>query len=416
MVGGAVALALALRLAYVLATLDHTLMADEEAYDEIGRFAADGDFLWSTIPYGDPHASMWKAPGYPAWVGLVYAILGAEPDRLFAAQVIVFTPLTIGLAWLLGRRLFTPAVGVVTAFAVAIYPNAWQFDVRLYPEVVAIPLTLGVLILTLTWERISLRHAALTGIAIAVLVLVKPSSLAMLAPVAIMWVARCGWRSGAGRFAVTLLAMVLVIAPWSIRNHNLEPDHFIPISIQNAAAYGVFNDDAANDREHPWAWRPVPARDRDLLETPRSEGEFYAELNRRAREYLEEHPTAFFKALYYNGFTRLWDLRPPGDVLREVAPQGRTRAVAIAGLAMYWPLLALALVGLVLLWRAGRRALVLAVLALALAASVVHVSVAVTRYRAVYEPLIVVLAASVVVPPAVRAASRRGRAADPAVR
>jgi hypothetical protein len=91
-------------------------------------------------------------------------------------------------------------------------------------------------------------------------------------------------------------------------------------------------------------------------------------------------------------------VRPPGDTLREVPFQGRTRAVAATGYYLYWPLVLLALAGLVRLWRDHRREVVLAVLLLAAAASVVHVSVAVTRYRAVYEPLIVVLAASVVAP------------------
>ena len=398
LVGIAIGLGIALRLAYVLVTQGHTLAGDEVEYDIEARFVAAGDFLWSTTPYGDPHASMWKTPGYPAVLGLLYWILGESPDRAMAVQSALAAPVTIGLSWALGRRLFTPAVGVLAALVVAVYPNAWQFDVRLFAEVIATPLTLVVLLLALTSAVVGVRRAAVTGLALGLLILVKPSGSALVAPIAVMWWAACGFKAGLGRLAVTLLVAGLVVAPWSIRNYDLDSDNFVPLSVQGAAAYGVFNDDAANDPEHPWAWRPAPSRDRELFETRRSEGELYHELQERAQAYLRDHPTAFVKALYYNGVTRLWDLRPPGDALREVPFQGRTRAVAATGFYLYWPLLLLALAGLVRLWRERRRAVVLAVLLLAVAASVVHVSVAVTRYRAVYEPLIVVLAASVVAP------------------
>jgi hypothetical protein len=405
-VAGAVVLGIALRLAYVLATQGHTLAGDEIEYDIEGRFAAAGQFLWSTTPTGEPHASMWKTPGYSAWVGLLYALLGRSPDRVMAVQAVVFAPITIGLSWALARRLFTPAAGMVTAALVAVYPNAWQFDVRLYAEVLATPLTLLVLLAALTAQRPGWRRAALTGVALGALVLVKPSGIALAAPVAVMWLMTSGLRTGALRLAATLAVAGLVVAPWVVRNYTLDSEHFVPLSVQGAANYGVFNDDSANDRENPWAWRPVPRRDRALFASRPSEGELYHELNRRGRAYLADHPTAFVKALYYNGVTRLWDLRPPEDALREVSFQGRTREVAIAGLAMYWPLLALALAGLVGLWRARRREIVVAVLALAAVASVLHVSVAVTRYRAVYEPLVVTLAASVLAPGVVRVARR----------
>jgi len=51
---------------------------------------------------------------------------------------------------------------------------------------------------------------------------------------------------------------------------------------------------------------------------PRSDGELYAALNRRARRYVAAHPWSVGKAFFYNGITRVWDLRPPGDMLFEV--------------------------------------------------------------------------------------------------
>ena len=79
------------------------------------RFAAAGQFLWTTTPYGDPHASTWKAPGYPAFVGLLYKVFGDSPDRAMTFQAVISAPLTVGLSWAFARKLFTPAVGIVVA-------------------------------------------------------------------------------------------------------------------------------------------------------------------------------------------------------------------------------------------------------------------------------------------------------------
>ncbi len=62
----AIALGLALRVAYVLVTYDHTLAGDEPEYYLEGLRATEGRWFWTDRPFGIPHAGMWKSPGYPA--------------------------------------------------------------------------------------------------------------------------------------------------------------------------------------------------------------------------------------------------------------------------------------------------------------------------------------------------------------
>lgn len=391
LVAAAVVVAVGVRLAYVLLTQDHALAGDEVEYDIEARYAADGRFLWTTTPYGEPHASTWKAPVYPALLGALYALVGPAPDRALVLQTLLLAPLTILATWQLGRRLAGPAVGVVAAFGVALYPGAWQYDVRLYSESVSTPLTTATLAVLVA--AASRRSWALVGGLVGVGVLVRPSSVLLLAGVAVVAWARHGPRGGTARLLAVVAIAVAVVAPWSVRNALL-PGPWVPVSVQSGAAYGVFNDDAAQDDEHRWAWRPLPRRDVDLFARERTDGELYRDLLGRAGDYVRENPGSVPRAFWANGVQRLWDLRSPSDALFEVQFEGRTRAVAAVALGAYWPLLALAVGGLVRLWRSGRRDVVLAVAALALASSVVYTTDGGTRYRAPLEPLVVVLAAT----------------------
>jgi len=383
----AMALGLALRVAYVLVTQDHVLAGDEPEYDTQARFFADGRLYWSTTPYGDPHPSVWKAPGYPTWVGTLYWLLGPGALRVLLVQTLL-GPLTIFLTWLLARRLLGMRVALAVLPIAALYPNMWQWEARLYPEALALPLALVVFLVVLDRPPTP-RLAILTGGLMAALLLVRPTSGFIFAGIAVAWWVAAGWRRSLALTAAALAVAALLIAPWTLRNARVT-DAFVPISIQDAALSGTFNDDAANDPVYPWAWRSRVRRDEDIFRSPRGDDEFRDALQERAFDYIADHPSALPKAFFWNGLSRTWDVRRPGRALDEVRFEGRTDEVAAVGLAIYYVLLVAALVGL---WRLRRRReLVLPVLAMALAASVVFTVAAATRYRLPLEPLIVILA------------------------
>lgn len=403
----AILLAIAVRVAYVVITRGHVLAGDEPEYDLQARFLVDGQWFFSSTPFGDPHQSTWKAPVYGTFLGLVYLVTGSGVDKALLVQSVLLAPLAVGLTFLLGRRLFSSTVGLAAAFVVAVYPNTWQFDVRLYSEALANPVTVLALILLLTSRRPALLGAVIGGA-----LLIRPSSLFLLAAAAVAFWATGGLRTGTRQLAITTGVALLVVAPWSIRNATLDGP-WVPISVQSAALYGTFNDDAANDEALPYKWRPLPARDVELFrpENRVTDGELYQELNERALDHIKEHPESVPNAFLRNGVQRLWDLRPPGQALDDTRFEGRTREVTAVGLALYYPLLLLALVGLRRLTRAQQ----LTIGALVLAASVVYLGDAGTRYRAPIEPLIVVLAmAALPLPARVRAWLGDGSGAAPA--
>jgi 4-amino-4-deoxy-L-arabinose transferase-like glycosyltransferase len=391
LLGGAMALGLAIRLAYVLLTSGHTLAGDEVEYDIQGRFIEQGMWFWSTTPYGEAHPSLWKTPGYTVWVGLLYLVLGPDPDRVLIVQTLI-GPVTIALTWALGRRLFTPAVGLAAALVVAVHPFAWQFETRLFAESLVTPLTLLLLLLVLE-RRPSPRWAALVGLLAGAMILVRPSALYVLPLVVAAWIVAAGWRRGLGMSAVTAGVVVLAIAPWAVRNYEVS-GAFVPLSVQGAAPYGTFNEEAASDEDFPFAWRILNDRDRPLLvrEEPLPDAVLAARLRENTLEYIRANPLSVPQAFFWNGVVRLWDVRPPAGALAEVSFQGRSALLTKVGLGLHYVLLPLAIVGLV---RARRRAGILVpVVVLVLSASLVYTSIGGTRYRAPLEPLIAVLAAS----------------------
>jgi len=380
---------LAVRVGYVLATYDHMLAGDEPEYYLEGLRATQGKWFWTDRPFDIPHAGMWKSPGYPAFVGVVYTVLGVGVGKLLLLQTVLLGPIVIVLIWLLARRLFDARVATVAAFLGALYPHMWQWEGRLYPEALALPL--GILLLLLVLERQPTpRLAVAVGAVLAASLLVRPTAFFFLAGVAVAWWLAAGLRRGTLMLGLSVLVMVVLIAPWAARNYRVA-DAFIPLSMQDAAAYGTFNDEAADDPRSPYAWRVRTAREAPLFSGPPiPDAEFRRTLQRRALHYIKEHPDSLPKAFFWNGLSRTWDIRRPQYAIDEVAFEGRNKQVSIVGIALYYVLLAAALVAL---WRLrARRTLVYPLLAMALGASVVFTSAAATRYRLPLEPALVVLA------------------------
>ncbi|HEV2723965.1 MAG TPA: glycosyltransferase family 39 protein [Thermoleophilaceae bacterium] len=390
----AIAAGLAVRVAYVLATHDHTLAGDEPEYYLEGLRATEGKWFWTDRPFDIPHPGMWKSPGYPAWVSAVYLVLGVGVGKLLLLQTVLLGPVVILLLWLLARRLFDSRVAGAAAFVGALYPHMWQWEGRLYPEALALPL--GILLLLLVLERVPAPGlAVVVGAVMAASLLVRPTAFFFLPGVAVAWWMAAGLRRGTLMLGLAVLVMVALIAPWTARNYRVAND-FIPLSMQDSAAYGTFNDDAANDPRSPYAWRVRTAREEELFNGPPiPDAEFREELQSRALDYIKEHPDSLPKAFFWNGLSRTWDIRRPQYAIDEVGFEGRNEEVSVVGIAIYYVLLAAALVGL---WRLrARRTLVFPLLAMALAASVVFTSAAATRYRLPLEPMIVVLACTVLV-------------------
>lgn len=396
LVGGAMAAALFLVLAYVAARYGHALAGDQIEYDLQGRFFADGMAWWTTTPFGIPHPTAWKAPGYPLWVGAWYSLLGDSPTAVAVAQAFL-APVTVLITWLLARRLFGPTVAILAAWITAVFPLVWEWNGLLYSEALAVPLTMLAILLFLGREEVTPRLAVGVGAVIGVAMLVRPSSVFLCAGVLASFALAAGLRRGIALTALSVGVAALLIAPWTIRNY-VQFDALLPLSVQDGAIAGTFNAESANDPVWPYAWRAEPRGVREVFR-PRNavdDAELLRKLRTLGFDYIKEHPSSVPQAFFWNGITRFWDVRRPARAVDEVRFEGRSKPVTQIGLAMYYLLLPLSLFGL---WKArSRREIVVPVLALALASSLVFTVVSGTRYRAPIEPLIVTFACAALVP------------------
>lgn len=392
--GAAMAATVLLVWAYVLG-IEHELGGDEIGYHADALLYADGHWLWSASPFGNPHPSAWKTPIYPIWLGGLYSFLGVEARGAGLIQGLLLAPLTVLLTWLLARRLFTPPVAAIAAVLIAAFPLSWEYFGLLFPEALAIPFTLAALLVFVDREPTP-RLAALTGFLIGVNMLIRPSAMFLAVACAASFIVVAGLRRGVAMTALAGLVAVLTIAPWTVRN-AIELDGLIPLSVQDAAVYGTFNEESAADN---FQWRPVlqdpPEAFARLERGEIGEPELRSELYAFAGEYIRDHPASVVKAAFHNGIRRIWDLRPPSEALTESDFAGRSRTVRGIGLAMYYLLLPAALIGL---WRLRRRReLFYPVLVTVASIALIFAVIGTTRYRAPLEPVIAILAASAAIP------------------
>jgi hypothetical protein len=228
--------------------------------------------------------------------------------------------------------------------------------------------------------------------------LIRSNSFVFLLAIIAGWLVTLPLKVTVRHAAVALGLTALMLVPWTIRNYHISDGAFVPLSVQDGAISGTFNADTAADTKYRWAWRPVPRRDVDIFSTPRSDAELLHDLRSRAITYIKAHPASLYKAFFWNGITRFWDLRHPGYVTRDVDLfEGGRKWVTLVGLVMYWLMLPFMLIGL---WRLRhRRAVFVTLVTIGFLSSLLGTAASGTRYRATIEPIIVILACSVLAYP-----------------
>jgi hypothetical protein len=338
------------------------------------------------------------SPGLPLFVAGLYAVSGGNHPQFARIVLALIGTLSVLFAYLIARRLgriqrtlkkspyrgpnsagaeFVPALA--GALVVAIYPALLEYQGMLMSEPAAASLLSGGVLAALwAWDGGRWRWL-LPGVLFGALALARPEYLAIAGLVALavfVREARGDWRGSLIRAAIFLLGLVVIVAPWTIRN-AVALDRFVPIStgggqVLFAGTYLPSDGDpekvgAEVVAENPDLFVPRDARQLRLeqilarLADNRHPGmETDEALSKMGKEQLWDDVSD--EPVEYAGFvaTKVWRIwsHGPRDVMREPLWE-----------VLHWLLVVLGLAGLAILaWQRRWEALLIGTIFLAITA------------------------------------------------
>ncbi len=204
---------------------------DAAAYATIGANLDRGEGF-TLGPAATQPASDYS-PGLPLLAAGIYELSGGVHERLARVVLALVGSLSVLFCFLIGRRLAGFWAGLIGAAAVAIYPALLEYQGMLMSEPLAAAL-LSAAVLAMLWadDSTARKRWLAPGLLLGALALTRPEYLAVSLPIAVVVFARRGrqsWRPGLEQAAIMLVGLVVVIAPWTVRN-EIVFGRFVPIS------------------------------------------------------------------------------------------------------------------------------------------------------------------------------------------
>ena len=223
------ALALALRLFLIFALPPGPHLGDEMEYDQLARSILDGKGF--SRPDGTPTAC--RPPFYPIVVALIYWLFGPGDIAVFIIQGILLAVTSV-LIYLMGRAIYGSRVGLVAGLGGAVYPMLIFPARELLSETLLI-LLFAAAIFVLLKSRGRYFMTFWAGLFLALSLLTKPVAL-FAAPFFLFWIWRHQGRKRVKALCLFLLAIILIILPWTIRNYRTF-DAFVPLTTVGGLAF-----------------------------------------------------------------------------------------------------------------------------------------------------------------------------------
>ncbi len=219
---------------------------DTKFYDASAKALAEGK---GYINFEQKPTARWPI-GYSATVASLYFVFGH--NRLAPKALNIFLGLaTVVAVYVLGARLFGKRVGLVAAALLALFPSQIFFSTLVMTEVLFAALLTLVILLVVLWtlpptnagqpppegdasgpvgadpppaadvnDRPAAYKLLLLGLLLGYAAITRgEGSIVILVVLLIWWLARTGWRPFLRRTGLLLAGVVVVMAPWSIRNY-----------------------------------------------------------------------------------------------------------------------------------------------------------------------------------------------------
>jgi 4-amino-4-deoxy-L-arabinose transferase-like glycosyltransferase len=358
-----VVLALVVRIGVIAADAGYIPQQDAWDYDRHARSIASGDGYPDSYYAADGGPSALRAPGYPYFLGAIYAVTDDSITAGRLANALLGT-LAVLLLYLIVKRIWGQRVGVLATLGMAIFPPLVLLSRDLLSESLFIALELGTVLCLLEFRRSrAWAWAALSGLLCGLAVLTRNPGPALAIPVIVgLWVVRPrrSWRAAAAP-ALAMICLVLTVMPWTIRN-EVEFGRLVPVTTGTGFAMaGTYNELSLHDRDYPGSWRTpriVPEYASLFTTHGIDEAELDATLRNDATSFALQHPLYVAEVTGWN-LLRMFEVTG-GSVVgihgEEVNVRGIGSAAPLServGLGIAIPLAILGIYGIVRLRRRG---------------------------------------------------------------
>jgi len=202
------------------------LMGDAHGYDQWARRLAAGDWIGSDVFY--------QAPLYPYFLGVVYAVAGADPGAARLVQTVLGAASAALLA-VAAARLFGARAGLIAGLTLALYAPAVFLDSLLQKsalDVFFVTVVIAALAGLLTGGHERRRGWAVLGLATGALALTRENALVLVAVLAAWtwWGAPTGRLGRRPALAVFAAGVALVLAPVAARNYAVSGEVYLTTS------------------------------------------------------------------------------------------------------------------------------------------------------------------------------------------
>ena len=312
-------LSCAIRWVY-LSQLSHSVFGgilgvDENHYDSWGLSIARGRIIGKSVFYG--------LPLYPYLLGLIYKLFGHSIFLVRAFQSIVGMT-SCALVYLLGKKVFSRKVGIISAFLFSFYGLVIFYEAQLLGVTLGIFLNLTALIMLAdSFKTESKTRFLLTGIIVGLAALAVAGIL-MLVPAAVLGIFYfIKKRTTAAAAAILLIVGLLCpISLSTLHNYAAERD-FVPVTSHAGISFYMGNNPDAKPYFTPikeirgpdtnsfiYGSREIAEADMGRRLKP---SEISAYWLRKAKGYIIGNPTRYAK-LAFRKFLYLINSAEVGDV------------------------------------------------------------------------------------------------------
>jgi 4-amino-4-deoxy-L-arabinose transferase-like glycosyltransferase len=387
----AVLLSLVLAGGYAVVSGSTLAFYDEREYFALVQSMADGHGFSA----GDGSATAYRPPGYPLLLLPFYLLSGGSVVALRLVGVLCLAG-SVWLAYLIGRRVHSSAVGALAAVGIALYPLIIYTATTLYPQVPAMFFLLLTIELGIRCTDATTRRKVLTavgaGFAAGACTLVIPTfapSLLILFGWLVWRARRTVDRTQVHRaLAAAVVAAAVLPSLWIVRN-AVVMDAFIPVATNSGTNLLLGNSDnvtAGGGRVGDISIYEKQAEQGGMDEI--EQNDFFTE---QAVAWIKDNPGRAAR-LYVGKVVNTFAFR------NELATAGQTNTMRdLVSALTYYPILALALLRLLLIRRFPLRG-VEKVIMWMIVANVLLLAIFFTRvrFRVPLDGLTIVLAAATV--------------------